>query len=277
VRHSSILEYAHFRWFKGASAACAIAAIAYLWHRPALKPYGGTWLGYTLGTISALLILWLMWYGVRKRRYRSRMGTVQGWLSAHVYLGIALVVVATLHTGFELGWNVHTLAYVLMLAVVASGIYGVYLYLRVPGSITDNLGEDTLQSLLLRIGDIDRDMRAKAMSLPDALLALVDLSIAQTCLGGSFARVISGRDPACGTTASVNRWSAAARRAAHDNAGLEKEVFGLLLEKQQLLERARRALRHQALLDLWLYAHVPLAFMLLAALTAHVVSVFIYW
>jgi hypothetical protein len=61
------------------------------------------------------------------------------------------------------------------------------------------------------------------------------------------------------------------------SANLEREVFGLLLEKQQLLERARRDLRHKALLEIWLYLHVPLAVMLLAALAAHVVSVFIYW
>ena len=60
-------------------------------------------------------------------------------------------------------------------------------------------------------------------------------------------------------------------------ARLDKDVFGLLLRKQQLLERARRDLRHKAVLDLWLYFHVPLAFMLLAALVAHVVVVFLYW
>ena len=77
VRHYSILEYARFRWFKAALALCALAGAAYLWHEPPLKPYGGTWLGYTLGTIGAVLIVWLMWYGVRKRRYLSTVGTVQ--------------------------------------------------------------------------------------------------------------------------------------------------------------------------------------------------------
>ncbi len=133
MRHYSILEYARFRWFKAAVVLSALASAAYLWREPPVEPPGGTWLGYTLGTIGALLILWLLWFGVRKRSYRSNAGTVQGWLSAHVYLGTALVVVATLHTGFELGWNVHTLAYVLMLLVVASGFYGVFVYLRVPG------------------------------------------------------------------------------------------------------------------------------------------------
>ena len=51
-----------------------------------------------LWTIAViLLILWLLWYGVRKRRYASTSGTVQGWLSAHVYLGTALVVIVGDH------------------------------------------------------------------------------------------------------------------------------------------------------------------------------------
>ena len=278
MRHYSILEYARFRWFKAAVALSILAAGVYLWHDPPLKPHGGTWLGYTLGTIGAVLILWLLWYGVRKRRYRSTVGTVQGWLSAHVYLGAALVVVVTLHTGFELGWNVHTLAYVLMLAVVFSGIYGVVVYLRVPGAMTDNLGEDSLDSLVLRIADLDREMREKALSLPDALFALIDDSVARTRLGGGFLRLVTGRDPQCPTAAAVRDWPRVAKGLAGGVAAhLDKDVYGLLLQKQQMLERARRDLRHKAVLDLWLYFHVPLAFMLLAALVAHVVSVFIYW
>jgi hypothetical protein len=277
VRHYSILEYAGFRWFKVAVCAAAVASVAYLWHEPPLKPYGGTWLGYTLGTISGLLVLWLLWYGVRKRRYRSTSGTVQGWLSAHVYLGATLVAIATLHTGFELGWNVHTLAYVLMLLVVASGFYGVFVYLRVPQAMTTNLGEDTLQAILLRIADLDREMRDKALSLPDALFALVDQSVSGTRLGGNAFRLVSGKDPSCPTAAAARQWPQLARRMTGEVAKLDKEVFALLLRKNELLGRARRDLRHKAVLDLWLYVHVPLAFALLAALIAHVVAVFIYW
>ena len=277
MKHRSILEYAQFRWFKAAAALAVLASAAYLWHDPPLKPYGGTWLGYTLGTVGALLILWLLWYGVRKRRYRSTSGTVQGWLSAHVYLGVALVVVVTLHTGFELGWNVHTLAYILMLAVVGSGLYGVVLYLRVPRAMTENLGVETLDAILLKLGDLDRELRAKAMSLPDALFAVVDRSVAGTRLGGSFVRLMSGRDRGCTTSAALEAWAGAARALTGDAARLGNEVYSLMLRKHQLLEQARRDLRHKALLDLWLYFHVPLAFMLVAAVVAHVVVVFIYW
>lgn len=277
MRHQSILEYAGFRWFKAALALAALCAAAYLWHEPPIKPYGGTWLGYTLGTIGAILILWLLAFGVRKRSYASNAGKVQGWLSAHVYLGTALVVVATLHAGFELGWNVHTLAYLLMLAVVASGFWGVFVYLRVPRAMTENLGEDTIASILLAIGDIDREMREKALSLPDKMLAAIDRSVALTQLGGGFLRLLSGRDPACATAAAVRELPELARGLPAEAATLHTEVYALLLQKNELLGRARRDLRHKAILDLWLYIHVPLAMALLAALAVHVVAVFIYW
>ena len=277
MRHQSILEYARFRWFKSALWLSLLAGAAYLWHDPPLKPYGGTWLGYTLGTVGALLILWLLWFGVRKRRYSSRLGTVQGWLSAHVYLGTALLVVGTLHTGFELGMNVHTLAYVLMVATVASGFYGVYIYLSVPGLMTANRGEETLEAMLLKVADLDLEIREKALSLPDEILRVVNASLDNSRLGGSFLRVVTGRDRACPTAAAVRELPEIGKRLSGDSAKLNHEVYTLLLQKNELLARARRDLRYKARLELWLYLHVPLAVALLAALAAHVVSVFLYW
>ena len=214
---------------------------------PPLKPYGGTWLGYALGTIGALLIVWLLWFGVRKRRYASRAGTVQGWLSAHVYLGTALLVVATLHTGFQLGWNVHTLAYLLMVATVASGFYGAYIYLSVPGLMTANRGDETLDAMLLKIADLDREIREKALSLPDQILAVGErlprrhaargLVPAHRHRGATAAARRRRRCASCPRSASASRG---------DAAKLNHEVYTLLLQKNELLARARRDLRFKA-------------------------------
>ena len=82
---------------------------------------GGSWYGYLLGTIGALLILWLTLLGVRKRAMTRRRWSLKAWTSAHVYLGLSLIVIGTLHTGFQFGWNVHTLAYALMMLVERYG------------------------------------------------------------------------------------------------------------------------------------------------------------
>ena len=57
---------------------------------------------------------------------------------------------------------------------------------------------------------------------------------------------------------------------------LEK-VDSLLERKKAMLARLRQHLRLKAMLELWLYIHVPATFALIAALTAHIVSVFFYW
>jgi len=161
--------------------------------------------------------------------------------------------------------------------VVASGFYGVFAYVRVPRVMTANLGDDTLDAILLRLGDLDREMREKALSLPDVFFSLVDRSVKNTKVGGGVRRLLSGADPGCPTALAVREWPRVASALKGDASTLSQEVYSLLLQKDQLLGRARRDLRYQAILELWLYIHVPLAFMLLGALAVHIVSVFIYW
>ena len=154
--HQSMLSYKRSKYLWWSSTLCIASIVAYWLHEPITTPNGGTWLGYTLGTIGALIILLLMWFGIRKRSYRSRIGTVQGWLSAPIYLGIGLITVVTLHTGFEFGWNLHTLSYLLMLLVIASGMVGVYCYLHFPRQMGDEGGESSTEGLIRQIQEIDR-------------------------------------------------------------------------------------------------------------------------
>ena len=43
------------------------------------------------------------------------------------------------------------------------------------------------------------------------------------------------------------------------------------------LQRIRNYAQRRALLEVWLYIHVPLTIVLIVALAAHIVSVFFYW
>ena len=277
MRHQSLLAYANYRYFKVTVAVVALAVGVYAWDRPPGGPGGGTWLGYTLGTVGALLILWLMWFGVRKRSYTSTAGTLLGWLSAHVYLGATLIVIATLHAAFQVGWNVHTLAYALMVLVILSGFYGVWAYLKLPGAITDTLGDDTLESLLLGIADLDRALRPMALGLPDAVNRLVLASAQETRIGGTWRQQFRGLDSNCPTAAAVAGLQTIGKALRGDEARVNEQVYALMARKQELVNRARRAVALKARLDLWLFIHVPLSIALIAALVAHVVSVFFYW
>jgi len=287
--HQSILSFRRARYLKLAVIMCGLAIWAYFWvdasnpyltfsNAPTVYPkhYGGSPLGYILGTIAALLIIWLLLLGVRKRRYRSSLGSLQGWTSAHVYLGMSLVVIATLHCGFEFGWNVHTLAYALMVAVIVSGFYGIYAYLRYPRLMTDNIGAETYESLTLTITDIDRECRQIALNLPDEVNRIVEQA-ASARIGGSLRRMLRGDRVRCPTRSAPAKLRELGARFSGEQAMLNHQLVSALARKSALLDRARRDLRFRTLLGLWLYVHVPLSFALLAALIAHVVSVFYFW
>ena len=277
ARHESFLAYKRFRHLKLALALVAACLVPYLAWRPPTGHDGGTWLGYTLGTIGALLILWLMWFGARKRRYGPGSWSLKGWLSAHVYLGLSLIAVATLHAGFQVGLNIHTLAYALMIVVILSGIVGITAYAYLPRLMTRNRANQTLDDMAGGMTELDRQCAELALGLGDEFVAEVRRSREETRLGGSAWRQLSGRDPRCGTARALARVQELAREVP---AGMSERAAGLavaLHRKQELLQRAHRDIRLKALLDLWLYVHVPLSFALLAALAAHVIAVFYYW
>jgi hypothetical protein len=186
-------------------------------------------------------------------------------------------VIATLHAGFQVGWNVHTLAYVLMIAVIVSGFFGVYAYLRFPSLMTENMGEDTLDSLVLKIADVDRELRRVALALPDELIRVVDASVRDTRIGGGVLAQLRPRPRNCPTWQAVQVIQASGKGFKGEAQQRNRDLYSLMLRKQKLVNRARDDVRFKAMLDLWLYAHVPLSFGLLAALGAHIVAVFFYW
>jgi hypothetical protein len=289
--HESILAYRRKRYLWIAIAVSLATIAAYAWHDPPEPPNGGTVLGYALGTIGALLILWLLAFGVRKRSYGSRLGKVQGWLSAHVYLGSALLVIVTLHTGLQFGWNVHTLAYALMCLVIASGVAGTVLYLRYPARMNANRAGTNRELMLLEIGDLDQKAARLAKGMPAEFAELVASTRDRTVLGGGPLALLTGLDrsrvllPA--TPAPVPNPGGHAtlawlgdRLARNTDGALGPQIQDLLTlagARRTAVDRLRRDLKLQAWLDVWLFFHVPVAFALLAALVAHVVSVFVYW
>jgi hypothetical protein len=290
-RHVSFLVYERFRFLKVAVALVAASLILYIAVRPYGTPFGGGLTGYTLGTIGAVLILWLTWFGYRKRRYASGYAgrfTAEGHpetdparlarrLSAHVYLGTALLIIATLHTGFHFGWNVHTLAYVLMCVVIFSGFFGVFAYVRYPRRMTENRENLTMEQMLSRIATIDDELRSAARPLDDVTSAVVERALETTQVGGKFMQQLSGRYPACMTAAAIAHMDATAASVPSDIEDAWRMARLQLDQKAALLARVRRDIRFKALMEVWLYFHVPVTFALLAALLAHVVSMFFFW
>lgn len=307
MQRDTLLEYKNYRHFKISALLTVAAILAYLFHRPAMGAYGGSWLGYLLGIVSALIVVALVLYGVRRRfapmrterrnssyaslpqdisdrrkhagnQLRHQGATLQGWLSAHTCLGIALVVLATLHTGFQFGWNIHTSAYALMMIVIISGCYGIYAYLRFPSLMTANMGEvGTFDALLREIDDLDKQASVKSLQFSDDICAIVLKARQETRIGGNLFQQLTAYQRNCPTAQALQRLQVLGKSLKYDQLKSFDDLYSIMAHKESLVRRARRDVMYRARLEFWLYLHAPLSIAFLTALIAHIVAIFYYW
>src|SRR6266513_5479440 len=100
---------------------------------------GGTPLGLIFGTIALSIFVFAALLGVRKKIVLWRIGSVQRWLRAHIWLTLLTIPLVILHTGFRLGGPMTTLLVMLYAVVMASGIYGLALQHYLPRVMKEKL------------------------------------------------------------------------------------------------------------------------------------------
>ncbi|WP_101757807.1 hypothetical protein [Oceanicoccus sp. KOV_DT_Chl] len=296
--HETILKYKGARYFYITVVMLVICAFIYASQGGRQPANGGTWQGYVLGTLGAVLIFWLAALGKRKRNYSSRLGSMQGWASAHVYLGTSLLIVATLHCAVQFGYNVHTLAYVLMCLVIFSGFAGVYVYMRYPRLSARNRANSSRDELFSELGELNDGVRKLASLCDPQVQAVVDSAIDRTNIGGSIlAQLLAADGSQMLKPADEDSQSMAATRVSNkdqqsvvnfiaqriprsrkqeQSANLQ-DLLTMMCRRQALLRKIRKDVQLQGWMQIWLYVHIPLTVALLVALTVHIVSVFFYW
>ncbi len=121
-----------------------------------LKPGGK--LGHGFGIAGSGMILLLFLYTLRKRRV-VRWGTLSHWLNVHIMFGIIGPLFVTLHTAFKYN-GIVTVSYFSMIAVMASGIFGRYLYIQIPRAITG--GELNPRDLRNREEELEHQLKEEA-------------------------------------------------------------------------------------------------------------------
>jgi len=226
-------------------------------------------------------------------------GTLRGWLSAHVYLGTSLIFIVLLHTGFQINWSLHTFTFVLMLIVIFSGFFGMYVYLRYPTLMTRNRESATRAAMLEEIAEIDQNALALADGIDPKIHAIVLRSIENTKLGGHVWTQLRARDgsdlaldslhasimarekqkdtPAAEQATMFAMVDFLAGRAVDKQSEALRKLIDMISRKKRLATRVARDIQYQAMMEIWLYFHVPISFALLAALIGHIVSSFFYW
>lgn len=116
-----------------------------------LRPSGRVGIGF--GVFSTALLAAIYVYPLRKRwGWLRKIGTTRHWLNFHIVMGLAVPLLVCLHSAFKFR-GLAGMACWIMLAVVASGIVGRYLYAQIPRSRKDaELSLAELQKMNTQLG-----------------------------------------------------------------------------------------------------------------------------
>ena len=121
------------------------------------KPSG--LLGQGLGIVGTLLIfIGVAMYILRKRyKFLSKLGRLKYWLEFHIFLCSLGPVMILFHTAFKFG-GIVSIAFWSMVAVVASGVIGRFIYVQIPRTIEGR--ELSLGELQEMKNDIDKMLKS---------------------------------------------------------------------------------------------------------------------
>jgi hypothetical protein len=158
-----IFNRAHAPWFIFVLLATALAAWLYIGNfapqnlptglrlpdslvqKPSdHRSVGGTPLGLIFGAVSLSIFVFAALLGVRKKVVLWRIGNLQRWLRAHIWLTLLTIPLVILHSGFRLGGPMTTLLVVVYVIVMVSGIYGLALQHQLPRIMKERLPAETV-------------------------------------------------------------------------------------------------------------------------------------
>jgi hypothetical protein len=170
---------------------------------------GGTPLGLIFGTIALAIFVFAALLGARKKVVLWRVGTVQRWLRAHIWLTLLTVPLVILHTGFRLGGPMTTLIVVLYTVVMVSGIYGLILQHYLPAVMMDRL---PAESVYEQIPHIRAQLLAAATKMRDSFKPTAPTKPDAGAPAPSPAKVVTtGSTPMASTAADVSTPTARAK------------------------------------------------------------------
>ena len=274
----NFLTYRKGLWFKITLLTSCLLTISYVVYSTRMPPHGGTLMGLLYGSMGLVAIFLLMYYGRRKRAYYASKASLQAWLSSHVYLGLLTLLLIPLHAGFRFGADVHTLAFLLLVIVVLSGMVGTYLYLALPRRFTEFGAELAHAGIDRDFQKIMRQMRALCTDKSDAFVAKCEEEIRQGMpLKPMGWQLMWQGQPAA--TASPQRLQALQTYITtlpeHEHTDFQRLAV-LATQKHELQKRLASQMRLKNLLDVWLYIHLPVSITMLVAVAVHLLVVWYY-
>ena len=262
--------------------------IAAAWQISQMKLFGanddtGYWIGVTGGTMMLLLFV----YPMRKYLgFMRNLGKVSSWFWVHLCLGICGPWLILVHSQFRVSSLNAGVALYSMGIVVASGVIGRFIYVRVNRGL---FGErTTLRELRERAGLVEDNARSRLRFCPKVeqrLLAFEQHELRADVGWGTHLRQV--------TLLPIKQWLTYLRCVYELRKPLHQLAAKYDWSASDLRRRKRRARRlvdrylhavvrvaqytaYERVFALWHLAHLPFIYLLLLSAVVHVIAVHAY-
>ncbi|HEY2951229.1 MAG TPA: hypothetical protein VGK40_01530 [Verrucomicrobiae bacterium] len=264
---------------------------------PVRGKIGRTPLGLVFGGVAYSIFIFAALYGLRRKRPAWRLGRLQTWLKAHIWLTLLTVPLVLLHCDFSAGGSMTNWLLALYAFVMASGFYGLALQHFLPRLMKENI---PLETIFEQIPHIRQQLCSAAEKMRQGLEpALAEAAVAAPVAPGPALPQPKSSDPAeVIFKEALDREILpylAARRGEKLMLGKERladEFFrsfkiGLPLEWQSKVEDLQGWCTERRQLDLqtrlqhwlhgWLLVHAPASFVLLIFTAWHALLTLVYF
>jgi len=118
-------------------------------------PGGGSTVGLCWGILAAAIFLFEVALIAKKSpRFRTVrwLLSAQTWMKAHIWLGLLTVPLVVLHSGGQLGSTLTTVFVLVFAAVIASGLWGLWLQNLLPRLLLEAAPAETIYSQIDQVG-----------------------------------------------------------------------------------------------------------------------------
>ena len=164
------------------------------------------------GAISFCIFVFAALLSLRKKIPLWRIGTVQRWLRAHIWLTLLTIPLVMLHSGFRFGGPMTTLLMLLYAVVMISGIYGLILQHQMPALMKERLPAETVFE---QIPHIRAQLAAAAVKMRDSFkpTAPTKTDTGAPAASPAAKAVTTGSTPMASTAAELSTPTARAKTA----------------------------------------------------------------
>lgn len=319
-----LINFSHRNWAFGTIIASLVSALFYLmcfhpemmqklfpyrlpdWFkmdpRPQHTSVGNSPLGLLYGTFSFGVFVFAVLLAFRRKFPLLRLGKVQYWLKAHIWLTLLTIPLVFMHAQFKFGGTQTSVLMYLYIIVMVSGIYGVVLQNVLPTYMRERLPLETvfeqIPFLTARILDSAVRLRDDIRETVQQAATLGSHAAAPVVALAGEASTIKEHDESAETILEAMERDIIPFLAATTGEGrlsdgrLAEEFFNLLrlktkpeyhpkVDAVETWCAERRSMdaqaKYQHRLHLWILIHAPISFILVGMTAWHAVAWLIFY